>query len=53
VWRRSNNTRRNKILRPKNEHPNTSKDLLEEERMKAIQNLKKYQKKQRIGTIRK
>ena len=30
----------------------TSKDLLEEERMKAIKNLKKY-KKQRIGITRK
>jgi len=31
----------------------TSKDLLEEERMKAIKNLEKYQKKQRIGITRK
>ena len=31
----------------------SSKDLLEEERMKAIKNLEKYQKKQRIGITRK
>jgi hypothetical protein len=49
VWRRSNDTRRNKISRHKNKRPKieeeeqiTSKDLLKEERMKAIQNLEKY-----------